>query len=190
MYGGEPDTREGGPRFFFLVESYEGPQDGQHKKQLQTNETFDTDFIEASPEDCQKWLANRLRRDRAPYDSLLAIADARSAEDGTLLIQHYVEPPAGTDELTFGGYGVLPKKTNVWYDFRVDYRQAGKVIASLIETTPQVIFPIYFGNKETFTNEEGVFDVAEATRYCRAEDPDVLESDIYLRQFWPLPEEI
>ena len=189
MFGGEPDTTEGGPRFFYLVESREGPPDGQHfRKQLQANGTFDTDFIGATPEDCQKWLANRLRYDRAPYDSLLTIVDARSAEEGTLLIQHYVEPPAGTEQLVFGGYGVLPKETNVWYDFRVDYRQAGKVMASLTETTPEIIFPIYFGNKEIFTNEDGVFDVEEATRYCRAKDPDVLESEIYQRKFWPLPE--
>ena len=122
-----------------------------------------------------------------PLD-LITIVDARSAKDRTVSIQHYVRPPAGTEDFTFGEYGVLPRETNVWYDFRVDYRQAQKVHAALTENSPEVIFPIYFGNKETFTDENGVFNVAEAQRYCIGVDPDVQESEIYLKKFRTNPE--
>ena len=78
---------------------------------------------------------------------------------------------------------MLPPETNVWYDFRVDHRQAGHVLSALIFTAPDVVYPVYYGNKETFTDEHGVFDVQEAERYCRAVDSDVLEYEIFQRRF-------
>jgi hypothetical protein len=156
--GGDARTGEGS-RMFYLVESREGPPDGQRlRKQLKDNETFETDFIGATPADCQRWANERCRHDRSSYDTLIAIVDARSAKDGTLLMQKYVQPPAGTEEFTFGGYGVLPRETNVWFDFRVDIRHAERIIAALSYISPEVTYPFYYGNKERFTDENGVFD--------------------------------
>jgi hypothetical protein len=94
--------------------------------------SFDTHFNDATSEECQKWNNERCRHDRAPIGTLLAIVDARSARDRTLLLQRYIHPPAGTEEFTFGGYGVLPLETNVWYDSRVDHRYAGQTEATYV----------------------------------------------------------
>ena len=169
---------------FYLVESREGPPNGQRlRTQLQDNETFDTDFIGATPTDCQRWASERCSHDLFPFQNLVAIVDARSAKDGTLLMQRYVKVAEGTEPLTFGAYGVLPRETNTWYDFRVDRRQAGRVVAALTITSPEVTYPIWYGNKERFTDEHGVFDVQETDRYCNAVDPDVKESEIIQRKF-------
>ena len=55
-------------------------------------------------------------------------------------------------------------------------------------TSPEVVYPIYYGNKERFTDEKGVFDVEEADRWCMAVDSDVRESELFLRKFEPPPE--
>ena len=169
---------------FYIVESRKGPPNGQRlRDQLPDNETFETDFIGATAADCQEWAAERCSLDRASIESLVAIIDARSAKDGTLLMQKYEPPLEDLEPLTFGGYGALPRETNTWYEFRVDHRQAGLVLAALTMTSPGVTYPIYYGNKERFTDEHGVFDVQEADRYCSAVDPDVVESEIYQRKF-------
>ncbi|QIX02299.1 hypothetical protein AMS68_007816 [Peltaster fructicola] len=169
---------------FFLVESRGGPTRSERfRMALEENDSFDTDFIGATPEDCQAWALERQRHDNKVDQDLIAIVDARSAKDGTLLVQKYYTLPEDCDALTFGGYGALPPERNVWYDFRVDHRYAGKVIAALTEVSPEVAYPIYYGNKDRFTNSDGVFDVQEADRFCRAEDADVKRSDIYRRKF-------
>ena len=188
IYGGNARA-QGTPGGFYLVESREGPPDGQRlREQLQEDETFETDFIGATPEECQRWADEWSRHDRSTYGRILAIVDARSAKDGTILMQNYVQPPAGTGYFIFGGYGILPPETNVWYDFRVDYYQAGKVVDALHYVAPDVTWPFWYGNKERFTDEDGVFDVQECDRYCRGVDPDVKESEIFKRIFAPLPE--
>ena len=174
----EGNIEEG--RMFYLVESRHPGNREKLRKELQANETVETDFIDATPEDCQRWANERCRHDRAPFTSLIAIVDARSAQDGTILIQKYV-----TEKFPFGGYGMLPQETNVWYDFRVNRRGAWTVFADLSHTSPDVTYPIYFGSKDSFTDENGVFDVREAGRYCKASDPVVRESEIYQRKFWP-----
>ena len=175
-------------RLWYLVESRDGPPEGQPlKKQLPDDEAFEFGFIGASPTECQEWANQRCRHDRAPMQTIIAIIDARSAKDGTILMQKYVQPPAGTEDFIFGEYGVLPQQTNVWYDFRVDHRHAGKVEAALCFTAPNVTFPFWYGNKERFTGEDGVFDVPECYRYCNASDPDVVESEIFQRIFRNAP---
>ena len=100
------------------------------------------------------------------------------------MIQHYNPAlPEDYEPITFGAYGVLPAETNVWYEYRVDHRQAMHVFSALTETAPDVTWPIYYGNKETFTDEHGVFDVQEAELYCMGIDPDVRESEILKRKY-------
>ena len=158
------------------------------REYFQEDEIFETDFIGASPEDCQQWAQEWSTHDRSTYGCILAIIDARSPKDGTILMQKYVQPPAGTKYFVFGGYGILPPETNVWYDFRVDYHQTGKVEAALLFVAPNVTWPFWYGNKERFTDEDGVFDVQECDRYCNGVDPDVKESEIFKRKYAPLPE--
>lgn len=85
--------------------------------------------------------------------NIIAIADARTARDGTILMQWYSGP-----------YAEPPPKSNTWYDFRVDPEGAAKVIASLNFGDPDVIYPTYFGRTEELTDEDGVFNVAKAER--------------------------
>ena len=169
---------------FYLVESRDGPPSGQRfKDKLEDDETFDTDFISATPEECQRWAVERRRHDLSFHDCIIAIVDARSAKDGTLLMQRYA-----THNHPFGGYGLLPPEKNVWCDFRVHVRDAAKAELALIHVSPNVSYPCWFGNKERFTDENGVFNVDEADRYSIGEDEDVRESEIFQRRFQPLPD--
>lgn len=147
------------------------------------NDTFQSEFIGATEQDCQGWALERQQHDNSVDQNMIVIVDARSARDETVLVQHFNERPDGQDDFTFGDYGVLPAERNVWYSYRVKYQDAPEVTAALSMTSPEVTYPIYYGNKEHFTDEHGVFDVTEATRYCRAEDADVVESDILKRKF-------
>ena len=179
-----PLDEEDGPRMFYLVESRDGPPHGQRfKMKLRDDETFETDFIGATPEECQRWADERRRHDLSFHDGIIAIIDARSAKDGTLLMQIYVQ-----HNFPFGGYGLLPQEKNVWYNFRVYPRQAAKAEVALLHVSPEVSYPFWYGNKERFTDENGVFDVEEADRYSIGVDPDVTESEIFQRKFQPLLE--
>jgi hypothetical protein len=48
---------------------------------LRDDETFDTDFIGASEEECQQWVKENGARVNFITHDLIAIADARSAKD-------------------------------------------------------------------------------------------------------------
>ncbi|KAF2719309.1 hypothetical protein K431DRAFT_331304 [Polychaeton citri CBS 116435] len=164
---------------FSLVESRAGPPIGQHfKRQLGENQTFHTDFINATPQECQRWAFERQKHDNSVDQGLIAILDERSARDGTLLIQIYNGLPEGCEPLIFGRYGELPPERDVWYDFRIDYHQAAVLSAGLTMVTPEIAYPIYYENKERFTDEHGVFDVREASRFGSNRDPDVKEADL------------
>jgi hypothetical protein len=138
--------------------------------ELKDDETFETDFIGASAQDCQQWaLEKQVQANFIDYD-LIAIADARSAGDDTLLLQYYsreLEEP-----LEFWEFGVLPREHTTWYDFRIDYRGAASAVLHLTNYGPMdTIYPTYFGRKEELTDERGVFNVAKALRFVRGEDP-------------------
>lgn len=60
-------------------------------------------------------------------------------------------------------YGVLPPKSETWYDFRVHPEDATKVVACL-GYAPDLSYPYYYARKEEFTDENGVFDVDKADR--------------------------
>ncbi|KAF2716566.1 hypothetical protein K431DRAFT_298562 [Polychaeton citri CBS 116435] len=145
------------PKGTELMSEVQSPLDGEeHKTQLKNNEPFDSDFIGAAPEDCQKWLFGRQSHDRSVDQNLVAVVDAR-----------------GYEPLEFGRYGALPAAANVRYDFRINYCQAGNILAALQHVAPDVTYPTYCGNKDKFMDEHGVFDVCEADRFCMAEAPDV-----------------
>jgi hypothetical protein len=162
-------------RIFYLVKSHICPSDYEgFKTELKYDETFETDFIGASEQDCQKWALEKQFQVNFIEQDTIAIADARSARDDTLLIQSYareLDPPEPA--LEFGEFGVLPREHNTWYDFRIDYKGADWVVIHLTKNGPlDSIYPTYFGRKEELTDERGIFNVAKAKRLVRGEDPD------------------
>ena len=168
---------------FYLVESRVCPSTPEgFKNELRDDETFETDFIGASEQDCQSWALEQQSRVNFIEHDIIAIADARGARDGTLLMQWYaaeLEPlPEDAGDpgpaFNFPKFGVLPKESNLWYDFRVDYTESVDVIVCLNYVSPDGVYPVYFGLKEELTDERGVFDVVRARRLVRGEDPDGL----------------
>ena len=145
---------------FSLVELRSGPSNEQPFKEiLKEGEAFETDFIGASKQDCQKWA---LENDKSKniVNGLIAILDARSAKDRTLVIQFYNDPKG--PKLECGDFGILPKELGLWYEFRIDYKKVPDVIASFEVGDYDQVYPVYFGRKEELTDEHGVFDVAKA----------------------------
>jgi hypothetical protein len=137
--------------------------------ELKDDETFETDFIGASEQDCQKWALEKQFQVNFIEQDIIAIADARSARDDTFSIQYYAHPEPA---LEFGGFGVLPRERNTWYDFRIDYKGAAWVYIDLTNGPIDSVYPAYFGRKEELTDERGVFNAAKAGRLVGGEDPD------------------
>lgn len=170
----EPDDP---PFLYYLVESKDCPSTGEgFRTGLQDGESFESDFINASKEECQDWALDKwLQPVKFNFiePSIIAIADERSAQDGTLLMSFYFgedapdEPP-----MEFNGYGRLPPKGNTWYDFRIHHKAAQLFHASLLFTEPDIFFPNYFGRPEKFTDETGVFDVLKAWEHTEEESSD------------------
>jgi hypothetical protein len=130
-------------------------------------------------EDCQAWALEHQYQANFTDQDIIAIADARSAKDETLLIQVYKRMlfvNGVADPLTFPGWGVLPKEHEVWYDFRIDYKYAGSATAQLQGFGPlHTIYATWFGRKEELTNELGIFDAAKAHRLVRGDDLEFLK---------------
>ncbi|EEP77045.1 predicted protein [Uncinocarpus reesii 1704] len=164
-------------RCFYLVESNVCPASREgFKTKLQEDEYFESDFINASEEQCKSWALEKEFQVNFIEQDLIAIVDARSARDETILMCHYNYLRDPGDGLEFGDFGVLPREPNVWYDFRIDYRGAHMVCVALHYVPPDLSYPAYFGCKEKFTDEHGVFDVQKALRYGL--DPDGSETQV------------
>ncbi|KAF3385994.1 hypothetical protein DPV78_012601 [Talaromyces pinophilus] len=153
---------------FYLVESHTCSSDSTgFKRELKNDETFETDFIGASVEECQKWaLENQFQVTFIEQD-IIAIVDARSAIDETLSVQWYEElgPPSDPEEITY-----YEPEANRWYDFRIKYEKANTVIAHLANGSIPEVKENYFGHKEELTDGHGVFDVTKARRLVRGEE--------------------
>lgn len=75
---------------FYLVESRVGPTDRPgFKYELTNDETFESEFIVASKLDCQRRALEQQSQNNLVEQDFIAIADARSARDNTLLLQYY-----------------------------------------------------------------------------------------------------
>jgi hypothetical protein len=114
-------------------------------------------------QDCQKWALDHWRQVNFIKQGVIAIADARTAQDMTVIVSHHASERKLTVELP--GFGVLPPRVNTWYDYRVDYAHYPTVETSLLHGAWEAVYPTYFGRKDDFTDERGVFNVAEAERY-------------------------
>lgn len=159
---------------FFLIESRDCPSDRSgFKTELVNDEAFKTEFVGASEQDCQNWALEKQRETLFIEPNIIAIANARTAKNGTILMQWYHQGE-GED---IPPYGILPPKSNTWYDFRIDPENAEKVVSCLNFTEPDVVYPSYFGRKEELTDENGVFDPVKADRIICGEDTNTLERD-------------
>ncbi|KAF2277203.1 uncharacterized protein EI97DRAFT_397220 [Westerdykella ornata] len=154
--------------YLCLVQSCDVPSDPTgFKTQLKEGEDFETEFIGASQEDCQKWTREKSAQVNFINPYVLVIADERTARDGTISAQFYSEGMGKEDEempLEFPGYGVLPPKSDTWYDYRIDPKAFFRLSAALDSTAIDVAYPIYYGRKDELTDENGVFDVIKAFR--------------------------
>jgi hypothetical protein len=92
---------------------------------------------------------------------ILAIADERGAEDDTILMLYHSRD---LEPVEFPNYGILPRKRNTWYPFRVSYKEARQIVTMVNSITPDVSYPICFGLKDKFTDEHGVFHLDKAQK--------------------------
>ena len=167
---------------FWLVESRICPAEYKgFKHELGDGETFETEFIGASEEDCQKW--ERENSDKVNFidQALIAIADTRTAKDQTLLIQLYQKPVPRIpeDKLPWPEIGEIPPpdKENTWWSYRVSFKDAPEAILAL---GPEGIEPNdlpYYGLKDRLTDENGVFNVVKARRIALGEDYEAVLSE-------------
>jgi hypothetical protein len=168
----------------YLIESHTCPTAPDNLKSvLEPDETFQSDFIGASEEDCQQWTREMAPKVNFIVPDVLVIADARGAEDDTVLVQSYQAETTGTDEdlePTFPPFGILPPpdKANTWWSFRVKRTDALQAMLDLGEFgIPETVLA-YYGYKERLTDEQGVFDVARASRITLGEDPEAVLSEV------------
>ncbi|KAJ9663319.1 hypothetical protein H2198_000836 [Neophaeococcomyces mojaviensis] len=148
---------------FQLVESRDGPGEHQPCRTVLTeNESFETDFIGASEQDCREWALQRQFQNKTFEQDLIAIVDQQSALDETISLQCYKREPG----IELPKHGVLPRKLNQWYTFRVVYTEVNQAYTHLESVVPEIVYPVYFGRKDELTNERGVFDIAKALELC------------------------
>jgi hypothetical protein len=144
---------------------------------LEVNEPFETDFIGASEEDCQKWAHENGYRVNFIVPHLIGIADARSAKDGTILIQvHQHDVSPGEEDPGFPLFGILPPpdKKNTWWSYRVNFKDAPEALLDLGECGIIEAALPYYGYKDRLTDEYGVFNVEKAKRITLGEDPETV----------------
>jgi hypothetical protein len=170
------------PRFY-LVESRVVPVSRKgFKRQLGENETFESDFIGASVEDCQKWERENSPEVNFIVRELIVIVDARSAKDNTVLIQRYQRetPPIDTGEEDlrrhWPPFGILPPpdKDDTWWSYRVKLEDANDALLDLSEFGIMEARPTYYGYKDRLTDEHGVFNVVKGRRITFGEDPETV----------------
>jgi hypothetical protein len=174
------DLKSGGP--LFLVESRICPKDrAGMKKRLGDTESFNSEFIGASVEECRNWLLEYQTPKRNWfYDGLLFIADERSAKDETLLATYNSQNPIlfEVDNIT------LPQKAHTWYNFRIHYKDAGEMFVDLYFRPPDDVLPTYFLRTEELTDEHGIFRMDKARGYITGELGEAWpESSIEARKY-------
>jgi hypothetical protein len=165
------------PVFSLVLSNAQPTSEQEFKQDLGENETFETDFMGSSIKDCQNWALENQQAVNFLETDLIAVVDARSAKDETILLTHYTRD-SGIDEPEYEDdeFGVLPHEQAIWYDYRIDHGQEMEATLCLTTHSPyETFYPTYFGRKEALTNENGVFDVARAARFMAGEDPDAQE---------------
>jgi hypothetical protein len=160
------------PPIYYLVESKVClDRSTGFKSQLQDGEPFGSEFIGASKEECQSWAKSNWNDVNFISKNIIAIADERSARDGTLLLSYYCSTSENA-QLEFKGWGPLPPKSDTWYDFRIEPVGSDDLHTDLFFAPIETAYPTYFGHPEKFTNKTGVFDVFKANKYVAGMDSE------------------
>lgn len=160
---------------YYLVESNVLPEDQSGlKRELRDDDTFESDFIGASPEECQAWALEKSLQVKFIQQYVMAIVDERSAQDKTILMSWYIypqlcEPPF----MQFPPFGTLPRRqdVNTWINFRIKYEDGPELQYAWSYGDPDGVYAAFLGNREAFTDEHGVFDVARAEEWSLTYDP-------------------
>lgn len=129
------ETNRGLVGVFSLFLSRTPPEStGKLKEVLQNDKDFDSEFFGASEQDVLQWANLHLSLgavDLEQYTSqphvtglepdIIGIANARTATDGTSLLEWYGGPQA---QIECPGHGLLPKEANRWYSWRIEPARA------------------------------------------------------------------
>jgi hypothetical protein len=115
---------------------------------------------------------------------VLFIADARTAQDGTILFQMHLDiaqkerewrEDVGDEEPWEETQGpwyerMVPRVEGDWHSWRIQPGDARDLVRSMCVDEEEWVFPTYFGRKEELTGEDGVFDAARASRVVAGKD--------------------
>jgi hypothetical protein len=166
-------TPEAYIRTFALAKSHFIPENEEDTRgiayKLGEDEPFESEFFGASLEHCGEYAIALLDPEcsgglRLEQGMIIVIADERSARDDTVLLRFHVYHPG----IEFEDWGFLPREArehNAWVDFRVDYRKVDVAVTSIEYVSPGVSYPAYYGHKQDFTDENGVFNTDKAEEH-------------------------
>ncbi|VUC26743.1 unnamed protein product [Clonostachys rosea] len=168
------ETTEGYDDALAIVKSRgEVSADEKFETQPDANGSLETQWVGASVEEVRDWVLQnqeKLRDNEIADANLIAILDYRSAKDETIRMDYYRDRPG----LPFRESGlhpeeggppyteveILPPKSDVWYSFRIRYQHFHQLVADLTGvTSAEVVFPYYFGRKDEFLDDQGIFDL-------------------------------
>lgn len=108
-----------------MVESRREPGDERDfRSTLTENETYETDFIGSSTEDCGSWALQHWGPNTILDQDIIAIVDEQSVRDETIVFAIYLRENVG-DILGNG------RRPCTWYEFRVPFKKARRIRADL-----------------------------------------------------------
>ncbi|KAI0506266.1 hypothetical protein F5B22DRAFT_650824 [Xylaria bambusicola] len=141
---------------YALVESSQGFQPGQpYRDQLRKDDTFNTDFIGASINDCGAWALSK-ENNKYLYTDTIITVDALSVEDETVTLWVY---PLHQD----APFLRRDQEPEIWYPFRVHYTKLWPLLVEFLDMgRPADTYGTLFMRNEEFTDANGVFDFDKA----------------------------
>ncbi|KAJ5635723.1 uncharacterized protein N7484_009036 [Penicillium longicatenatum] len=153
------------PPMFLLVESDVCLEDGKaFKTELKDYDHFESDVINASKAQCQEWAQKNWKGITYSSREDIAIADERTARDGTLLMSTWCQ-----SDIPFEDWGPLPPKVETWYGFRVHHRAACEFSIAIHWAPIEEAYPIYYARPEKYNNDAGVFEVLKVNSRLKGE---------------------
>lgn len=163
---------------FWVVESKTCPSSADgFKRELHENEPFESEFIGASTQECQDWAREKQSQTNFIEPDIIAVADACTARDNTILMCYYEEEDDPEESpLEFPRFGALPQRLNTWYHFRINYEAAALFFVDLVYCPPDMAYPVFFGRKEELTDDNGVFDAEKAHLFMVGKDYEAGET--------------
>ncbi|KAH8680675.1 hypothetical protein BX600DRAFT_2737 [Xylariales sp. PMI_506] len=141
---------------YYLAEKKEGPAPGESfRDSLPEGESFETDFINATLEECGSWVLQQQEHNNRMDQDVLAILDKRSAKDETVVLGFYLRDVVAE-------FLRPDQKANQWYSYRVPYQKVPKICSHLPYGFEVESYGVYLHRKEELTDEQGIFDLDKA----------------------------